>query len=206
MLLKKRICSSVILGILACSITTLAQASGPGFYVGGQLGYVHTNFKDTDNSNGISSSNVDNNGIGWGGLVGYQFNSYFALEAGYLGADGMKISDPNGLPIDENLDMRAVDLLVKGILPINDRVNIYGKVGAASVRATTSYDIRWMTIDTPALVTSQTTETKPVIGVGVSWDITPHLPLDISWLHIAKAGGDIPSADFVLVGLGYHFG
>jgi outer membrane autotransporter protein len=206
MLTKKHIVPAIVLGLVAGMAATLAQASDAGFYVGGQVGYAHTNFANTDSQNNITSADIDNDGIGWGGLVGYQFNPYAAVELGYLGAYGMKVQNPNGFPISESLNMQMVDLLVKGILPLNDVVSIYGKAGVASVRATAAYSIDFPTgFSYPTLEATSVTETKPVIGAGISWDIKPRLPLDISWLHVDQNGGKIPSADFLLVGLSYHF-
>ncbi len=160
-------------------------------------------------------------------FVGYQFNPNWAAELGYIKFKdehfkGSYIgSGVNTSHVDDWVDVNyaykgvvkehAVDLVGKGILPLENGFDLYGKLGIAYVQQTAARTEAPADSSTytgepyPGKRTVDTNKLLPEFGVGVSYDITPNVPVDLSWTHIQKTSGTIESADFVSLGLAYKF-
>lgn len=99
------------------AFTTAANAedmstNDSGLYLGGNYGYLKVdNEDDFDDSNDM-----------WQGVLGYRFNSFFALEGAYsdFGEYGNSIS---------NAETTGYSAALKGTLPITDTVEIFAKAG-----------------------------------------------------------------------------
>jgi OOP family OmpA-OmpF porin len=225
----KQIMTATVLGVSALGMMA-ANATTNGVYVTGQLGYAKN--KTGLNSNPITSNgkqiydvNKDLSATGRnlaGRLaIGYQFTPNWAVEMGYLQLgkkkfDGILYSPVKGytgstvINGQYNISQSAIDLVGKGIYPINDKFNVYGKLGVAYVTTTVDgkYDTNY---HTNLINNNQTAIAKhkwaPEAAVGVSYDITPNMFVDTSWTHIQPLGKNKPgNIDFVAVGLGYSFG
>lgn len=192
----KKVITAAVLGVSALSVMA-AHAAAPGAYATGQLGYADTHMgsKFTD-----LNANLSNNGIAGRLAVGYQFNQNFAVEAGYL---QLRSKKTNVQDVDLKLSQHAIDLAAKGILPIANNLNAYGKLGVAYVTTTTKSNN-----DAVTAATVNKYKWAPEAAVGVSYDITPNMSVDTSWTHIQSIGGkNRPgNIDFVAVGVGYNFG
>ena len=92
-----------ILGIILFSVTVASYATNNS-YGGTDSVYVDANI-------GINTSN---NNLGLNANVGYLFNRYYGVEAGLTGSDNYFM----------------YDAAVKGVLPLSNLVNLYGKLGA----------------------------------------------------------------------------
>lgn len=173
----------------------------------------------------IDSNNTHTQGnIGLGGrlFAGYQFNQNWATELGYTHfhsgniSGTAQVSTTSGLFIftpytnTENISGKiqaaAIDWTVKGILPIQDKLSLYGKLGLALL-------MERMTLteaDFAGMVSMTANEARiyPTFGLGVSYDITPKVVADFSWNHIQKMGDAtyLANKDLISAGLAYHFG
>lgn len=73
-----------IFGLSLCACSTIYAVSppvnfssfGPYFYLGGELGWAHSNWSD------FTNLNADDEGVVYGGKIGYQATRRFGLEAG----------------------------------------------------------------------------------------------------------------------------
>lgn len=195
-MLKRALIISAIASLTALAST--ANASMPGFYAGGQLGYGNTNYSKGD----ANATSIDKSRLAGRLFGGYQFNPSFAAELGYTKFSDTKFKNINNIPGSKfTLKQQAIDLVGKGILPLDNKFSAYGVLGGAYLMA-----------DGKASVDGESAkgdENKlfPTFGVGLSYDITPNVPVDISWRRIQKTGGtDLKSADFYSVGIAYNFG
>ncbi len=225
----KKVLSTTVLGISALGVMA-ANAAAPGVYVSGQLGYANTHLGNKTNIAAltpklpgtftpISGSDTDlaNNGLAGRIALGYQFNPNFALEAGYLHLGQRKVDGvvsyilhpvrPGSLELQQD----AIDLLAKGIIPVSDKFNLYGKAGLAYVNTNMTYIVQ--TLPTPEKTDANKSanidqyKLAPEVALGVSYDITPNVSVDTSWTHIQAVGKNRPgNIDFVAVGLAYNFG
>jgi OmpA-OmpF porin, OOP family len=207
----KKVLSTTVLAVSVLGVMS-ANAAAPGVYVTGQLGYADTHMGSK------LSKDLSNNGLAGRVALGYQFNQNFAVEAGYLQLSESKVSRAIQIPkvgltqAALKLQQNVIDIVGKGIIPLSNNVNVYGKLGVAYINTNFKG-----TAQTPGLptVTVDFNDTAniakhkwaPEAAVGVSYDITPNVSLDTSLTHIQPLGSNKPgNIDFVAVGLSYNFG
>ena len=220
----KKVLSTTILAVSVCGVMT-ANAAAPGMYVTGQVGYADTHMgskltNDLSNNSLASHKDLSNNGLAGRVALGYQFNQNFAVEAGYLQLSESKVNlGAVQIPTTHlvaqgtlKLQQNAIDLVGKGIIPLSNNVNVYGKLGVAYISTNfkgtaQTPGIPTITADLNDAVNVAKHKWAPEAAVGVSYDITPNVSLDTSWTHIQPLGSNKPgNIDFVAVGLGYNFG
>lgn len=213
MLNKKRIVAATIVGLSSLVMLSNASAveSANGLYLGAQGGWgnIHQEALDGDND-----SNADT-GIAGRLFAGFKFNQNLALESGFTKFSNMNTSatTTTGLVTDSTsgqIKSYAVDLVVKGILPLQNGFDLYGKLGAAYLNEDANVS---ETISIPGMsATNSANKTSdaiyPTYGAGVSYTFNPNLTGDVSWMHIQKIGDNdyLGNTDFVGVGLTYNFG
>ncbi|MFZ0219520.1 MAG: outer membrane beta-barrel protein [Candidatus Aquirickettsiella sp.] len=200
-MLKKILVTSVLTAS-AC-IGVAANAALPtGLYVSGQAGYADTQIKSQVKNNGLG---FDNNGLAGRLAIGYKATPNFAVELGYLQLSSAKFNI--GGPRFSN-KQDAIDVAAKGMLPITNNVNIYGKLGVAYL--TTELKEKSAQGRTTDLNSAQGIAKRtfaPEVAVGMGYDITPNVSVDTSLTHIQTLGSKRPgNIDFLAVGVGYNFG
>ena len=117
-----------------------------GWYIGGEVGTAKTDVSQTQldtfySESGLNatSTDIDNKGISGSLFFGYQFNRYFALEAGYLNLGDRSI-DFTGQSSDLNAyydsaehiyPQSAYGFSISALmsLPLSDSFRITGKLG-----------------------------------------------------------------------------
>lgn len=210
----KKIIAVSVLGVSTLGMMT-ANATTPGPYIMGQAGYANNHLgkklTKTYNYDGPSSFKINNADLAGRLAVGYQFNPYFATELGYLrlanqkGKDDGSTGDAIGT---ETLKQQAIDVAAKGIFPINDKFNVYGKLGVAYLTSTITSHFEGVKQNQNAWFGVAKHQWAPEVGIGASFNITPNAFVDTSWTHIQPISGKNKpgNIDFVAVGLGYSFG
>ncbi len=214
----KKVLSTTVLTVSVLGAMA-ANAAAPGVYVTGQVGYADTHMDSkTDFSKYVAPNtkdkNLSNNGLAGRIAIGYQFNQNFAVEAGYLqsGQKKVNIDGLNPLQTSVKLQQNAIDFVGKGIIPLSNNINVYGKLGVAYVTSNIEGTIKaggipTINVDLNDLAHVAKHKWAPEAAVGVSYDITPNVSVDTSWTHIQPLGSNKPgNIDFVAVGLGYNFG
>ncbi len=98
----------------------MASAAQAEVYLGGKMG------KSWLEDACVAGQPCDKDDITLGGYVGYEFNDYFAVEAGY---DNVGNFDKTSF--DGHVD--AITLAPKFTLPLTEDIAVYGKVGGAYV-------------------------------------------------------------------------
>lgn len=172
----KTITALVLAGCISTSVfassSTSSSAPVPhdsGAYIEGNVGAQFTTVSVWGNTYGAFGS------VGANLNGGYQWNKYFATEAGYT-LYGVGNSTING-----------VDLALKGIIPFtagNSNMSVFGKLGG-------SY-----------LFSHGDTETLPLVGAGVSYGLTSKVDLNVQAQTLL---GGFYSFGLASVGLTYHF-
>lgn len=217
----KKVLSTTVLSVSVLAAMT-ANAATPGVYVTGQLGYANThmgsktNFHDHYLDLG-KNKNLSNNGLAGRVALGYQFNQNFAVEVGYLQLNDKKVDMTQHL-FDKmqgnaslNLQQHAIDLVGKGIIPVSQNFNVYGKLGLAYLTTDVNLKVKEGNLDANLNLNHYTNIAEhkwaPEAAIGVSYDITPNVSVDASLTHIQPLGNNKPgNIDFAAVGLGYNFG
>jgi len=207
--LKKSLLVAIFAGASLLGVSSFANAALPGFYVGGQAGWG-----DTHASSAYSSpSSSKDTGLAGRIFTGYQIDQNWAVELGYTKFSNAKVKYNYGSVDGVNLGSarfttkeQAVDLVAKGILPLQDGFGLYGKAGAAYLDGKVSGSGNVLGHNLSGSITEH--KILPTFGVGVSYDITPNVPVDLSWNRIQKVGNTrfLRSTDLIALGIAYNFG
>ena len=160
---KKWLVSMLGAAALAASTGALAQQqSMTGFYIGAEVGNTDVEHADSD--------------IGFKLLGGYRFHRNVAAEVGY------------GLLYDkDNVEVKALEAVALGILPINEQFSLIGKLGFANV------DVK-----VPA---GSDDKTELTWGLGVQWDFNRNLGVRGVWQRYETDD----AVDFLAVGVTWRF-
>ena len=180
--------------------TTIAPANdsnnGAGFYVSGNLGYGYVDIATPNEASGVK---ISRDAFAWTTAVGYQFNKYIALEGGYMWLPDVKVSVDG---VTAKATTTAIDVAVKGIYPLSNKVDVFAKAGLArlSHSAVVSGDGTSVTIkDTEHDIT-------PLFGLGVDYNLTHNWAVSLQGLTTLEKGDDSPATYTTLVGVTYKFG
>lgn len=211
---------------------------GNGFYVRGQVGYGFVDGKGAEhatfNNQAIKFGPRDkkNDGVTGRVAVGYDFNKYLGLEAGFgmfssynreftatgVGLPGQKVLGN----AETKTSLYAADLLAKATLPID---NFYAFVegGAAYVHAHyNALNVPFVNKSVHPVITGVSNEWKsgsngsirPKAGVGVGYKISDNVGVDVSYDRIFATGNNsktitdkayVPNINTVMLGLTYKF-
>lgn len=183
--------TAILLGSFALVMTTsnTAFAKDQGFYLGANLG-IGKPYINTTNGTDKSSSVVG------GALLGYKFNKYVGIESEYTGIG--KVTDKvNGTAKGD-----AASIAVIGFLPLNDELNLYGKLGVAHTKTTISSNLAPM---------SDATRNSITYGLGGEYNFNKNIGMRLGWDHysaavdMATSNKNNVNANVVNVGVVYNF-
>lgn len=189
-----------------------------GFYVGLQLGYAQTWWKDL---NGLSSPlfSIDGSSTSVAAgrlLVGYEFNEFFAVEAGFAYVKGgvTMVTQldivPATIQYQTRLKEAKVDVVGKISLPLDNGFRIFTKAGVAYTKSNSAPEFIF---SAPYVFADPDRKVVNVVfGVGANYAITPAFSVEGSWVYYrgnSKVGFDsnkyYPDTDFYTLGLTYKF-
>lgn len=173
-----------------------------GVFISGDLGYGRLSF---DDNTGLSDSK--RSGLVWRVAGGYQFNPYIALEAGYTSYPDIKVSASDvqtGETITGKLATSNIDLLAKGILPVNDQFDLFAKAGMAYM---TYEDSASLTVNGVTAASASKTHNRitPEFGIGAAYNITHNVALSIQGLTTLSPSKNYPATYTALAGVSYKF-
>jgi OOP family OmpA-OmpF porin len=189
--MKKQILIAAVLGALAL------PAMADGFYLAGDVGQGKI---EADAGNGFTVSKTDTSySIG----AGYDFNKFVGVEVAYrdLGTirdRGTDSDEAGSFGWTDKVNATAFQASVIGKLPVSDIVNIYGRVGVAKLDVEET-----IRIDNNPSRSYDDSTTKGLVGVGVSFDVTPEFAIRAEYNQYAKWDNTKLSA--LTVGATYHF-
>ena len=204
-----------LVGASALVASTAGFAGGPssavstpvdnsaGFYVNGNLGFGRYGLTSSDvNAFNAAGFNVDRNSIAWSANVGYQFNPYIAVEAGYMQLPYARFTVP-GATGHADIDTSAFTVDAKGIYPINEQFDVFAKAGLAVETQSLSGSVG-------PVVTSNSHQVLPLFGLGVDYNINQNWAVGVQDVATLKRGNITstsyyPATYTALVGVTYKF-
>ena len=199
----KKYVALILMFLSGITIKSIASTDDKGVYIGGQLGYSDSDFGNIYNSR--------NGGIGGRVYLGYQFNKYFALEGGYTRFADQKMRIYSDIGHESlSLHPESLDLSLKGILPLNDKISLYAKAGPAYLREQTVSSYRYSSYNNnndPQVTTQSATwvskenSAELAYGLGIEYKLTDNLSTDLSWLAVGIGHG---MPNLASLGLSYH--
>lgn len=182
----------ILLAFISAFTVGNTYAAYPGVGIGIQLGEGFTQFEASDINN-IHTADARNSGLAGRVYLDFQLNRNWGAQLGYTHFSDIKFSNINQLGLTGHVKEQAIDLVGKVSAPIYPGIDIYGKAGVAFAIAGTN-----------GALNGTYRQFLPTFGAGVSHNLTPQVPIELSWTRIQKVGGsNIPSSDFVAVGIAY---
>lgn len=147
-------CSSLVLLLIATTIGMAKKRESVGFdtpfpfYIGASIGYGSTDWNmlvaNPDSSASyVSPTSATDEGLTYGGMIGYQFSPMFAMEFGYTHFANTKLGfDPYAVywnlpePTTVVSHTNAFDLVGKFIVPVKgtDHFDAFASAGMGVVR------------------------------------------------------------------------
>jgi OOP family OmpA-OmpF porin len=196
-----------------CVLTTTAFADG--FYGVGEVtrssASLDRNYFDSalsaDGATGLSS-NDSGSGTQWRLQVGYRFNHYLAVEAGYIdfGKASYTASYAGG-SAQGSLKAGGVDIAALAFLPLSDDFSVFGKVGGVEAKVESS-----LSAVGPAALASgsdSVNEFRPLLGVGASYKLSQHLDLRADYDYVNNLGNSdktgTMAVNMISLGAVYNF-
>lgn len=178
----------VLVAVAAMSVAAAAFATNVGTYVGVNAGYGKVN-QSVQNS-----SKNKKNGFAYGIDAGYMFNQYIGVEVGATKFANARFD--GGMKQENNY---VVDLAAKGVYPITQEFNVFGKLGGAYVH--TKFDNNGLA------VTGNGTHSaiRPFVAAGVGYDITSNVAVDFQVSTTTKSGNTVPAMMNATFGATYTF-
>lgn len=163
--------------IISAVVSIPAFAADTGYFVGVKLG--RTDRSSPSPANMVMTKSADTVG---GVLGGYQFTRNWSVEGFFTGAGRVAARNAaNTATASRKTDVYGVN--VTGTLPMSDIFSLYGKLGYASARTSTS--------SVPASTLAGKTRNAPTYGFGGQFNATPAIDIRLGWdrYYAATTGG-----------------
>lgn len=193
---------SLITSVLALACLSAGPASAQwmggrmdtNLYIGGNVG--QSVFSKTCDNIPVDCDDKD---LGWKVFAGYQFHRNIAVEAGYFdlgkaSAGGLV----GGALVSADAKVRGFELVGVGILPINQAISVFGKLGFSRSRVSVS--------GTGGSASENSTDFT--FGLGGQYLFTPNLGARLEWQRYDGVGGNTTGKDDIdlfSLGLLYRF-
>lgn len=187
-LIRKTLLLTIIALVSLVAVPAQAQEASP--YIGLSIG------QSTVDACGVvpAGVNCDDKSTSWRGILGYQMNRHFAVEAGYGHLGKISASGPGG---SLELEANAFEASALGFLPLADRFSVYGRLGFH--RTTTKLT------STIGLAGDETT-TDLTYGMGAAFDFTKQIRVRAEWQRYSDIGGNgIGKEDIDVLGVALIF-
>lgn len=189
---------------------TAAQAADTGFYIGGSFGKSKvSDFSSSDLNTELASlgvtatSTTEDGDSGLKVFAGYRIMKYLAVEGAYanLGEVSARVITTAPVAGTANIELEntAITLSALGILPLNDKFSLFGRLGLNVWNVDVSAS---GTGSGGATYSDSDDGTGVVYGLGAAYNLTPNLNLRVEWERYDFDGSDL---DFASVGLGWSF-
>jgi opacity protein-like surface antigen len=196
------------------TLNASAAIVGPYIGVGGGYGLLRT----PDSHVFINDFGIENShsrgGIAGRGFIGYTFNKYFGIEAGYAAYTSSHYNASLDGFFESSLRFEAntADVVAKAYLPFGTSgFDIYILGGAARVFETIKFVSGGIPTNfvAPAAGTTSQNATRPIYGAGASYEITCNLVANAEYTQIQRDGSSDTNTPFInlaTLNISYHFG
>lgn len=186
-----------------------------GWYLGGNIGQSRSHINNgriadsvLDDGFIVRSITDDDRDTGYKLFGGYQFNKNFALEGGYFNLGEFTFS-ADTIPLgtlDGTIKLRGYNLDAVGLLPINEKLSAFGRLGITYAETKDSFNGSGAVILNDGSHSDRNTNAK--IGLGLQYALNEHvdLRLEAERYRLDNSFGSKDNIDFISVGAVYRFG
>jgi OmpA-OmpF porin, OOP family len=206
---------SSLLAIVAALLTTHASAQ---WYIGANVGVSDVKRSDAIQADqfldlGFDSATIatDKRDVGLRLFGGYQLHKNFALEAAYVDLGKFSFRGdvaPSGT-LNGATKINGAELSALGMLPVNERIGVFARLGAFSAETKTAYSGNGSVEIINGAETQKKRSTKLSYGVGATFNINKRIALRSEWSRYTKLGntltGGQTDANLYSLGIVYRF-
>lgn len=215
-----------------CFVAFVAQpalADGGGLYLGASAGYTLSSYRRADLDDAVieslagsgytfapSSSSVRKGQPPWSVDLGYQFSSYFGLEASYLELGTLKYASAgtatsivgNGpAEVNVKIESRGPALALVGVLPLTNDWSFETRLGVYEGKTFTEFADT--IIGTPNSGADSKTSASLLASLGGSCVLAGHWVLHLDYTHLNRLDEKVLTksfnVDLLTAGLSYAF-
>jgi opacity protein-like surface antigen len=208
--MQKKILTWLISMLMLVSYVEWAYAVAPGFYIGLMTGPAgNTSGSEqvlAQDLTTILTANPQSRQYGTRFLLGYKINRYAGIESGiFTFFSSVNYNTPDNTKACGGLSTRTrmFDVVAKGMLPLGDYFDVFGKAGAAVTYISTSGGLR-SSVDNGCGKSNHDIKIRPALAVGASYNLSQSWVVDLSWTRF-MVGGIINSMNLYALGISYHF-
>ncbi len=202
------------LAVITTIASPIAHADDMGWYFGAAAGEAEAKFNNVRIGDDLlgsdyetSNLNADNRDKAYKVYLGYQVNSYFALEGGYFDfgtTDFTLDTTPLGV-FSSQTDMKGFNFDARAMMPFSDMVSIYALVGVNYIEAKNNQTGTGLV----SLIASGSTErdVNYQYGLGLQFDFTDNFAMRVEAerFRVNDPSGDKDFVDMASLGLVYKF-
>jgi OOP family OmpA-OmpF porin len=200
---------------LVLTLTTSAAAEDAGWYTGFNVGQSRAKIDDTRIADGLlndgfttTSISNDDRHLGFKAFGGYEFNRYFALEAGYfnLGKFGFTADTSPAGSLRGDIKLQGANFDAVGSVPLGDKFSLFARAGLNYADAKDSFT------GTGSVAAIDSSPRKWAanykFGFGAEYDFTRFIGMRIEAerYRIDDAVGNKGDVDLYSAGLVFKFG
>ena len=149
-----------VLILLLAGFATAAQAQ---VYIGASAMSTSAEFSD-------AVETFDTDDVSFKAFIGFNFWKFAGFEAAYRDLGTHEETTATG---GVSADLSAMDLSFRGIIPLGQKVRLYGKVGYAYLSQDGSFS--------GAVSDFDESEWELMYGAGIDWTITEHFGVRAEW-------------------------
>lgn len=164
------------IGSTLAAVSVSASAQDSGFYIGAGAGM--TSFDTCDDLTGLGLTSCDDEDSGFKVYAGKGFTQNFGVEVGWVDLGEIKASGPGGTA---TLGVDGFQVAALGMLPLNPRISLFGKVGVYLWDASASGPGGSLSDDGSDIM----------FGVGLNWNLARRLDLRVEWEQFDIDGDDV---------------
>jgi len=183
----KRLLALCSVGATLVAASLPASAQGSGFYVGAGAGLTTVDL--CGDLIALGATSCDDEDTGFKIFGGKRINQNLAVELGWVDLGEITATGPGGTA---RAEVDGIQVAAVGMLPVNPRFHVFGKVGLYLWDAKISGPGGSLSDD----------GTDLMFGFGASWNLAERLDLRGEWERFDVDGDDI---DMLSVGLLYRF-
>ena len=204
------------LGLVGCAAmnSPFAMADDTFWYLGGNVGQSRARIDDariTPQLPGLPGSvtiSDDNHKTAFKLFGGYQFNRYFALEAGYfnLGKFGYTATTVPAGTLSGNIKLQGLNIDAVGIVPISDKFSAFARLGYQYAQAKDDFTSTGV-VPVPWDASPSKKAGNYEAGVGLQYDFNQSLGMraEAERYRVDDAVGNRGDINMYSVGLVYRF-
>lgn len=197
-------------GMAASDQSFSSGNNASGVFVSGDAGVGFVGLKKSDFNDPITNAaptQFQTHGFAWAANLGYQFNKYLALEAGYMTFGKTKVNTTiGGIAANETDSFGGFDAAAKVIAPISSQFNLFAKAGAVDMHDDADLSVVGRTIR------AHGSTWVPMLGLGTSYNVSNNVALTVQDDYAFRTNYThqgvktfMPAANDVLAGLSYKF-